>query len=78
MTATENMSPQTFQSHRDATGASGHAARGLCLWSFSSQHPLDVAHAVAVDGVCRQAQAGSGVHLGYVHLGRKEQELSRI
>lgn len=65
---TEIISPQTFQRHGDAGGASGHAARGLRLWSFSTQHPLNVAHTVTVDGVCRQAKTGGGVHLGYVHL----------
>ena len=63
-----NTSPLTFQRHCDASGTSGHAARGLCLWSFSTQHSLDVAHTVTIDGVCRQAQTGGGVHLGYVHL----------
>lgn len=66
--------PRTFQSHRDATWAAGHAARGLGLWGFSAQHSPDVAHTVTVDGVCGQAQAGRGVHLGDVHLAWKEQE----
>lgn len=62
---------QTFQCHCDATGASWHAARGLCLRSFSSQHSLNVAHTVAVDGICRQSQTGGGVHLSYIYLEEK-------
>lgn len=62
---------QTFQCHCDATGASWHAARGLCLRSFSSQHSLNVAHTVTVDGICRQSQTGGGVHLGCVYLEEK-------
>jgi len=60
--------PQTFEGHGDAGWAPGHAAGRLALRGLPSQEPLDVAHVVAVDGVCGQTQAGGGVHLGNVHL----------
>lgn len=63
---------QTFQSHSDASGTPGHAARRLSLWRFSAQHPFNVAHAVTVDGVCGQTQTGRGVNFGNVHLQWRE------
>lgn len=64
---------QTFQSHCDAAGASRHAAGRLGLGGVPSQHSLDVAHTVTVDGVCRKAKTRRRVDFCDVNLKQKKE-----